>query len=73
MTNDMNIGIWKRMLKAFKRKITESEIIGINKYEHTEEQIIKKKKIKLVLKDIQTILNDQYFQKWKDKKSSKLP
>ena len=27
----------------------------------------------IVLKDIQTILNDQYFQKWKDKKSSKLP
>ena len=74
MTNDMNIGIWKRMLKAFKGKITESEIISIiDKYEHTEEQIIKKKKIKLVLKDIQTILNDQYFQKWKDKKSSKLP
>ena len=71
MTNDMNIGIWKRMLKAFKGKITESEVI--NKYEHAEEQIIKKKKIKLVLKDIQTTLNDQYFQKWKDKKSSKLP
>ena len=47
MTNDMNIGIWKRMLKAFKGKITESEIMGIiNKYEHAEEQIIKKNKVK---------------------------